>query len=94
MIPNPRVSFLNPPPTGTQPRADPLGVLGVLRRHTIVGTTIIDYALTIALAIVVTKVTNVPLVLTTSACMMLSVGVHAAFGVDTPTVLWIKDMKS
>ncbi len=61
---------------------------------TIVGTSILDYALTIALAIVVTKVTNVPLVLTTSACMMLSVGVHAAFGVDTATVLWIKDLGS
>jgi hypothetical protein len=41
--------------------------------------TIVDYATTLVLAIATTKVTGMPLPLTTAACMLLSALVHAAF---------------
>jgi hypothetical protein len=41
--------------------------------------TIVDYATTLVLAIATTKVTGVPLPLTTAACMLLGALVHAAF---------------
>jgi hypothetical protein len=53
-------------------------------------TAVLDYVLTLALAAVVTRVTRVPLVLTTAACMVLAVAVHAALGIDTRTMRWLR----
>ena len=58
--------------------------------HTFLGTAIVDYLMTLALAMATTALTGVPIVLTTIAAMVLSVVVHAAFRVDTRTLRWIK----
>ncbi len=58
--------------------------------HTLCGTAIVDYVMTLALAMATTAATGVPVVLTTIAAMVLSVVAHAAFGVDTRTMRWIK----
>ena len=54
------------------------------------GTAVFDYALTIGLAVLVTAWTSVPLAITTIACLVLSMLAHAAFGVDTRTMRWIR----
>ena len=54
------------------------------------GTALFDYALTIAAAVLATASTGVPLVLTTVAMMLLSLAAHAAFGVETRTIRWIR----
>ena len=61
-----------------------------IHRPSLVDTAVVDYALTIALAVVVTRYTKIPLVLTTIACMLLAIGVHAAFRVDTRTMRWLR----
>ena len=53
------------------------------------GTAVVDYALTLALAMLATAATGVPVVLTTIAAMVLSLVVHAAVGADTRTMRWI-----
>ncbi len=53
-------------------------------------TAAVDYTLTLALAVLVTYLTKVPLVLTTIACMLLAIGAHAAFGIDTRTMRWLR----
>jgi hypothetical protein len=58
--------------------------------HTFLGTAIVDYVMTLALALATTAATGVPVVLTTIAAMVLSVVAHAAFRVDTRTMRWIK----
>ena len=58
--------------------------------HTFLGTAIVDYLMTLALAMATTAATGVPVVLTTIAAMVLSVVAHAAFRVDTRTLRWIK----
>ena len=54
------------------------------------GTAVVDYVLTLALAMLATATTGTPIVLTTAAAMLLSVGIHAALRVDTRTLRWIK----
>jgi hypothetical protein len=56
----------------------------------IYGTAVVDYALTIGLAIAVTAWTKIPLVLTTIACMVLSLIAHAMLGIDTRAIRWIR----
>jgi hypothetical protein len=56
----------------------------------IYGTAAVDYALTIGLAVAVTALTKIPLVLTTIACMVLSLIAHVVFGIDTRAILWIR----
>ena len=46
-------------------------------------TAIVDYVLTIALAAVVTKVTNVPFVITTILMFVLGIVLHSVFCVPT-----------
>ena len=58
--------------------------------HTFLGTAIVDYLMTLALAMATTALTGVPVVLTTIAAMVLSIAVHAAFRVDTRTLRWMK----
>ena len=58
--------------------------------HTFLGTAIVDYVMTLALAMATTALTGIPVVLTTIAAMVLSIVVHAAFRVDTRTLRWIK----
>jgi hypothetical protein len=61
-----------------------------IHAHSFLGTAVVDYVLTLALAMFGTAVTGVPVVLTTIAAMVLSLIVHAAFDADTRTMRWIK----
>jgi hypothetical protein len=61
-----------------------------IHTHSFLGTAVVDYVLTLALAMFGTAVTGVPVVLTTIAAMVLSLTVHAAFDADTRTMRWIK----
>jgi hypothetical protein len=58
--------------------------------YSFLGTAAVDYVLTLALALLSTALTGVPVVLTTAAAMILSVVVHAALRVDTRTMRWLK----
>jgi hypothetical protein len=69
-----------------------MGTIGEgVHKLTFAGTAVVDYVATLALAVCVTLATRVPLVLTTAACMLLSVVAHAAFGVDTRAMRWLRD---
>lgn len=46
-------------------------------------TPIVDYLLTIVLAAIITKVTGIPLVLTTILSFICSIFIHIIFGVET-----------
>jgi hypothetical protein len=59
----------------------------------IYGTAIVDYALTIGLAVAITAWTQIPLVITTIACMALSLLAHVLFGIDTRTTRWLRGVK-
>jgi hypothetical protein len=61
-----------------------------IHAHSFLGTAIVDYVLTLALAMLATATTGTPIVLTTAAAMLLSVAIHAALRVDTRTLRWIK----
>jgi hypothetical protein len=54
------------------------------------GTALFDYALTIAAAVLATAGTGIPLVLTTISMLVLSLAAHAAFGIDTRTMRWLR----
>ena len=53
-------------------------------------TAIVDYAMTLVLALAATKLTGVPLPLSTAACMLLGVLAHAVFKVDTRAARWLR----
>ena len=61
-----------------------------IHAHSFLGTAIVDYVLTLALAMLATATTGTPIVLTTAAAMLFSVAIHAALRVDTRTLRWIK----
>lgn len=56
----------------------------------VAGTAVVDYVLTLLLALATTKATGVPLPLTTATWMVLGVVVHAAFKVETRTGRWLR----
>jgi len=63
---------------------DILGVPGQgVHSYRFLDTAIVDYLLTIALAAVVTKITNVPFVITTILMFVLGIVSHAIFCVPT-----------
>jgi uncharacterized membrane protein len=53
------------------------------------GVAIIDYVLTLVLAIVTSKITEIPLTITTIAWFVISIVIHILFCVDTETRRWI-----
>lgn len=61
---------------------------------TLAGTAVVDYAMTLVLALTTTRLTGVPLPLTTAACMLLGVLAHAAFNVNTRTARWLRGLGS
>ncbi len=52
----------------------------------VLGTPIVDYALTILLALLLTWLTKIPLVLTTILCFVGSIIIHMLFEVRTPVL--------
>lgn len=64
---------------------DALGIPGKgAHKLTFLGTPIVDYSLSIVLAMVITAFSKIPLVLTTIAVFIISIILHTLFGVDTP----------
>jgi hypothetical protein len=53
------------------------------------GVAIVDYAMTIALAVATTTITKIPLTLTTVFWFVFSIGLHWLFCVDTNTRKYI-----
>ena len=53
------------------------------------GTALIDYVLTIVIAIITTLITKMPLVLTTIIWFILGVIFHLLFGVQTSTLTYL-----
>lgn len=53
-------------------------------------TAIVDYLLSIVLAIFITYLTSIPLVLTTISILLLGIILHALFGVNTNSVKFFK----
>ena len=52
-------------------------------------TAVVDYILTIVAAAFVTKVTKIPLVITTIILLILGIFLHALFGVNTGAVKFL-----
>ena len=57
--------------------------------HRFMGVAIVDYALTILLAILVTKLTKVPLVISTILCFVMGIVLHALFCVPTQATIFL-----
>lgn len=68
-------------------------ILGVPRKgahsHRFLDTAIVDYILTIILAIIITLLTKIPLVLTTIFSFILGIILHILFGVPTNTTKFL-----
>jgi hypothetical protein len=57
--------------------------------HRFMGVAIVDYALTILLAILVTKLTKLPLVISTILCFVMGIVLHALFCVPTQATIFL-----
>ena len=53
------------------------------------GAALVDYALTILLAMIITKFTKIPLVLSTILCFVIGILLHAIFCVPTQTTKFL-----
>ena len=52
-------------------------------------TAIVDYIFSILLAMIITKLTKIPLVLTTIGVLVLGIILHFAFCMKTGTEMWL-----
>ena len=68
-------------------------ILGIPKKgahsHRFLNTAIVDYILTIILAIIITLLTKIPLVLTTIFSFILGILLHILFGVPTNTTKYL-----
>jgi hypothetical protein len=55
----------------------------------ILDTPVVDFVLTLLLAMLITWLTKIPLVITTIVCFLLSIIIHILFGVNTTVVKWL-----
>lgn len=60
-----------------------------IHSYRILDTAIIDYLLTILLAIIISYISNIPLVLTTILCFILGIIIHLLFGIETNTLKFL-----
>jgi len=60
-----------------------------VHKYRFLNTAIVDYVLTIVLAIITTLATKMPLVLTTIMWFILGVVLHLLFGVQTSTLTYL-----
>jgi len=66
------------------------GVPGTgIHKYRFLGTAIVDYIGTILLAMLVTKFTGVPLVITTICMFLLGILLHYLFCLKTGTEMWL-----
>jgi hypothetical protein len=69
---------------------DILGVPGEgVHSWRFMGVAMFDYVATILLAMVITKVTNIPLVITTILCFVAGILLHALFCVPTQATIFL-----
>ena len=69
---------------------DFLGVPGKgVHSYTFLNTAMVDYLLTILLAVITSYFTEIPLVLTTIFWFIMGIVAHALFGVNTNTVRFL-----
>ena len=69
---------------------DIIGVPGTgIHSYRFENTAIIDYFVTILLAMLLTKVTKIPLVLTTILLLVLGIILHMLFGVETSVLKYL-----
>ena len=57
--------------------------------YRILDTAVVDYVMTLAGAVLLTKVTKIPLVLTTILLLVLGIVFHVLFGVNTNSVKFL-----
>lgn len=60
-----------------------------VHRFRIFDTPVVDFVLTLLLAMLITWLTKIPLVITTIVCFLVSILIHILFGVNTPVVKWL-----
>ena len=60
-----------------------------VHRFRILDTPVVDFILTLLLAMLITWLTKIPLVITTIVCFLLSIIIHILFGVNTTVVKWL-----
>jgi hypothetical protein len=69
---------------------DVLGVPGKgVHKYTFLNTAVVDYLLTILLAVITSYFTEIPLVLTTIFWFIMGIVAHVLFGVNTNTVRFL-----
>lgn len=61
-----------------------------VHRFRFLDTSVFDYLITIALAVIFTKVTKVPLVISTILMFVLGIIIHMLFGVNTNAVKYLR----
>ena len=60
-----------------------------VHKYKFLGTSIIDYIITIFIAIFISYITDIPLVLTTIIVFILGIIIHILFGVPTNTTKYL-----
>jgi hypothetical protein len=69
---------------------DALGIVGKgVHKYRFLNTAIVDYILTILVALVLGAITGVPIVLTTIFSFILAIALHILFGVETNAVKYL-----
>jgi hypothetical protein len=63
--------------------------LAGIHKYRFLDTAIVDYVLTIALSMLISKYTDIPLVLSTIIIFSLGIFMHVIFGVETKTVRYL-----
>jgi hypothetical protein len=61
-----------------------------IHKYKLLNTAIVDYILSILLAILIAFLTKIPLVLTTISVFILGILAHILFGIDTDVVRFLK----
>ena len=69
---------------------DVFGVMGKgVHKYRLLDTALVDYLLTIVVAVVLGAISGVPLVLTTIFSFILAIVMHILFGVETNTLKFL-----
>ena len=60
-----------------------------VHRFRILDTPVVDFVLTLLLAMLITWLTKIPSVITTIVCFLVGILIHILFGVNTTVVKWL-----
>lgn len=61
-----------------------------VHKYRFLDTAIVDYVVSILIAMLITKLTKIPLVITTIGVLLLGILLHWAFCLKTGTETWLK----